>query len=77
MSLRLGATNATGVQSLVSETLLVDTEPVRVALSMPNDTIAQACVRRRQLPAWRAARRAAGRRLMQLRVLPCAYAQTP
>ena len=38
MSLQLGATNAAGVQGLVSETLVVDSEPVSVALSMPNDS---------------------------------------
>ena len=38
MSLQLGATNAAGVQSLVSETLSVDNEPVSVSLSTPNDS---------------------------------------
>jgi hypothetical protein len=38
MSLQRGATNAAVVQGLVSEALLVDNEPVSVALSMPNDS---------------------------------------
>ena len=38
MSLQLGATNAAGVQSLVSETLSVDNEPVSVSLNTPNDS---------------------------------------
>ena len=37
-TLQLGATNAAGVQSLVSETLSVDNEPVSVSLSTPNDS---------------------------------------